>query len=79
MRAKNYSIVLVCLENDREIPVHSEPHDICFYPIEGSGTFTTGNEKVDLARGEMVFSSAGMPGRIKSKDRMVAPGMQEPN
>jgi len=31
---------------------------VCFYIVEGSGTFTVGDEKADLSAGEMVFAPA---------------------
>lgn len=49
LKTKNYNLVLVCLEANQEIPTRPEPYDVCFYIISGSGTFTVGNEQVDLS------------------------------
>jgi len=79
LKTRNYNLVLVCLESDQEIPPRPEPYDVCFYVVEGSGTFTVGNEKANLHRGEMVFAQAHVPRGIKSKERLVVLGIQEPH
>jgi quercetin dioxygenase-like cupin family protein len=79
LKTKNYNLALVCLEADQEIPTRPEPYDVCFYIISGSGTFTVGDEQVDLSSGEMLFAPANTPRGIKSKERMVLLGIQEPH
>jgi quercetin dioxygenase-like cupin family protein len=79
LKTKNYNLVLVCLEANQEIPSRQEPYDVCFYIISGSGTFTVGDEQVDLSSGEMLFAPANTPRGIKSKERMVLLGIQEPH
>jgi len=79
LKTKNYNIVLVCLDAEQEIPSRPEPYDVCFYVVKGFGTFTVGNEKADLSSGQMVFAPANMARGMKSKERMVVLGIQEPH
>jgi len=79
LKTKNYNLVLVCLEANQEIPSRLEPYDVCFYIISGSGTFTVGDKQVDLSKGEMLFAPADTPRGIKSKERLVLLGIQEPH
>jgi quercetin dioxygenase-like cupin family protein len=79
LKTRCFNLVLVCLERDQEIPPRPEPYDVCFYIIEGSGTFTVGDEKTDLSAGEMVFTPANVSRGIKCKEQMVVLGVQEPH
>jgi len=47
--------------------------------VEGSGTFTVGDEKADLSAGEMVFAPANISRGIRCKEQMVVLGIQEPH
>ncbi|MEM0217122.1 MAG: hypothetical protein QW612_06245 [Candidatus Bathyarchaeia archaeon] len=47
--------------------------------VESSGTFTVGNEKAELSSGQMVSVPANLARGIKSKERMVVLGIQEPH
>ena len=76
-KTKWFNIVLVCLESGQEIPTRPEPYDVCFYVIDGNGTFTVGNEQVDLSRGNMIFAPANMARGIRSKERLSILGIQE--
>ncbi|MBX5320420.1 MAG: cupin domain-containing protein [Candidatus Bathyarchaeota archaeon] len=79
LRTKNYNIVLVCLDAGQEIPSRPEPYDVCFYVVEGSGTFTVDCEKAELSSGQMVFVPANVARGMKSKEHMVVLGIQEPH
>ncbi len=79
LKTRNYNLVLVCLDVGQEIPSRPEPYDVCFYVVEGSGTFTVGKEKADLSSGQMVFVLANVARGIRSKERMVVLGIQEPH
>jgi quercetin dioxygenase-like cupin family protein len=79
LKTTNYNLVLVCFEADQQVPPRPEPYDVCFYIINGSGTFTVGDEQVDLSSGEMLFAPANTSRGIKSKERMVLLGIQEPH
>jgi len=77
IKTKNFNVVLICLESNQEIPSHPEPYEVCFYIIDGSGTFTVGKEKYDLAKGNMIFAPANVARGIKSKERLTLLGIQE--
>lgn len=77
LKTRNFNVVLICLESDQEIPSRPEPYDVCFYIIDGNGTFTVGNEKVDLTKGNMIFAPANTARGIKSKERLIVLGVQE--
>jgi quercetin dioxygenase-like cupin family protein len=79
LKTRCFNLMLVCLERGQEIPSRPEPYDVCFYVVEGSGTFTVGNDKADLSAGEMVFAPANVSRGIKCKERMVVLGVQEPH
>jgi quercetin dioxygenase-like cupin family protein len=72
-----FNIVLVCLETGQEIPPRSEPYDVCFYVIDGEGTFTVGNREAQLTAGSMVFAPANASRGIKSAKRLSILGVQE--
>jgi hypothetical protein len=52
-KTRCFNLVLVCFDRGQEIPPRPEPYDVCFYVVEGSGTFTMGYEKADLSAGEI--------------------------
>jgi len=76
-KTKMFNVVLVCLETGQEIPSRPEPYDVCFYIIEGQGTFTIGNKQMDLKEGSMTFAPANVARGIKSIDRLTILGIQE--
>lgn len=78
-KTKWFNIVLVCLESGQEIPSRPEPYDVCFYVIDGSGTFTVGNEQVDLRHGGAIFAPANVARGIKSTQRLIILGIQQPH
>lgn len=77
LKTSNFNIVLICLETGQEVPSRPEPYDVCFYVIEGSGTFTVGNEKIELSQGKMIFAPANVARGIKSTKRLSIIGIQE--
>lgn len=74
-----FNIVLICLESGQEIPVRPEPYAVCFYVVDGKGTFTVGNEQVELSRGGLIFAPANEARGIKSLERLTLLGIQEPH
>ena len=74
-----FNIVLVCLETGQEIPSRPEPYDVCFYVIDGKGTFTVGDEQIAVGQGSMVFAPANVARGIKSTQRLTILGMQQPH
>ena len=76
-KTRMFNIVLVCLETGQEIPPRPEPYDVCFYVIEGEGTFTIGDEETHLKGGSMIFAPANVARGIKSARRLSILGIQE--
>ena len=76
-KTKMFNIVLVCLETGQEIPPRPEPYDVCFYVMEGQGTFTVGNKQTELKAGSMIFAPANVARGIKSIERLSILGIQE--
>ena len=79
LKTSNFNIVLICLETGQEIPSRPEPYGVCFYVISGKGTFSVGNEKVELTDRNMVFAPAGEARGIKSIERLTLLGIQDPH
>jgi quercetin dioxygenase-like cupin family protein len=79
LKTRSFNLVLVCLDRGQEIPPRREPYDVCFYIVEGSGTFTVGDEKAGLSAGEMVFAPANVSRDMKCKEQLVVLGVQEPH
>jgi len=79
LKTKSFNVVLICLESGQEIPSRPEPYEVCFYIIDGSGTFSVGEEKHDLSKGNMIFVPANTARGIKSKERLTVLGIQEPH
>ena len=76
-KTRMFNIVLVCLEAGQEIPPRPEPYDVCFYVIEGEGTFTIGDRREGLKAGSMTFAPANVARGIKSTQRLTILGIQE--
>jgi quercetin dioxygenase-like cupin family protein len=76
-KTRMFNIVLVCLEAGQEIPPRPEPYDVCFYVIEGEGTFTIGDRREDLNAGSMALAPANVARGIKSTQRLTILGIQE--
>lgn len=72
-----FNVVLVCLEAGQVIPPRPEPYDVCFYVMEGKGTFTVGDERKDLKGGSIIFVPANVARGIKSIERLTILGIQE--
>jgi len=79
LKTKNYTLALISLNVDQEIPVHPEPYDVCFYVVDGAGAFTVGDEQVELSSGELVYAPANVPRGIKSKEPLILLGIQGPH
>ena len=79
LKTRNFNVVLICLEASREIPSRPEPYAVCFYVIDGKGTFTVGNQKVELTRGGMIFAPADEARGILSVERLTLLGIQDPH
>jgi quercetin dioxygenase-like cupin family protein len=79
LKTSSFNLVLICLEAGQEIPSRPEPYGVCFYAIDGKGTFTLGNEQVELTRGGLIFAPANEARGILSKERLTSLGIQDPH
>ena len=77
LKTGNFNVALICLETGQEIPSHPEPYGVCFYVINGKGTFTVGSEQFELASGEMIYAQANEARGIQSKERLTLLGIQD--
>ena len=77
LKTSNFNIVLICLETGQEIPSRPEPYAVCFYVVDGKGTFTVGTERVELNRGSLIFAPANEARGIKSIERLTLLGIQD--
>jgi len=76
-KTKMFNIVLVCLETGQEIPPRPEPYNVCFYVIEGQGTFTVGDTQTELNAGSMIFAPANITRGIRCTKQLSILGIQE--
>lgn len=79
LKTSNFNVVLICLEAGQEIPSRPEPYGVCFYVIDGKGTFTVGGEQFELTRGGLIFAPAIEARGILSKERLTLLGIQDPH
>ena len=79
LKTSNFNIVLICLDTGQEIPSRPEPYAVCFYVVDGKGTFTVGTERVELERGGLIFAPADEARGIKSIERLTLLGIQDPH
>lgn len=79
LKTSHFNMALICLETGQEIPSRPEPYAVCFYVIEGKGTFTVGNEQIELNRGGLIFAPADEARGIRSTERLTLLGIQDPH
>ena len=77
LKTRSFNLVLICLETGQEIPPRPEPYEVCFYVIEGQGTFTVGDKQAELNAGSMIFAPANVARGIKSAKRLSVLGIQQ--
>jgi quercetin dioxygenase-like cupin family protein len=75
-KGDSFNLALICLNKGQEIPVHAEPYDVFFLVMDGKGMFTIGDEQIEMEKGSMIFSPAGLRG-IKCEENLVIFGIQE--
>jgi quercetin dioxygenase-like cupin family protein len=75
-KTSNFNVVQNCLEAGQEIPSRPEPYGVCFYVIDGKGTFTVGSEQFNLARGGLIFAPATKSRGILCLERLTLLGIQ---
>jgi quercetin dioxygenase-like cupin family protein len=79
LKTSNFNIVLICLDNNQEIPSRPEPYAVCFYVIDGKGMFTVGKEQFELSSGGMIFVPANEARGILSREKLTLLGIQDPH
>ena len=79
LKTSNFNVAMICLDAGQEIPPHTEPYGVCFYVINGKGSFTVGNEHVELTSGKMIFAPANEMRGILSIERLTLLGIQDPH
>ena len=79
LETSNFNIVLICLETGQEIPSRPEPYAVCFYVVDGKGTFSVGTEQIELSRGNLIFVPANEARGILSRERLTLLGIQDPH
>ncbi len=79
IESKNFTVALVCLDSEQEIPIHPEPYGACFYVISGKGIFTIGKEQFELSEGQMIFAPANETRAIKSIEPLRMIGIHDPH
>ena len=55
VKSGKFNMVLVCLEENQEIPPHPEPYGVAFIVLEGEGIFTTNDGEYTLKKNVMIF------------------------
>jgi quercetin dioxygenase-like cupin family protein len=79
LKTDNFNVVLICLETGQEIPSRPEPYGVCFYVIDGKGTFTIGDEQFKLAKGALVLAQANESRGILCTEKLTLLGIQDPH
>ena len=79
LKTSNFNVVLICLETGQKIPSRPEPYGVCFYVIDGKGTFTVGSEQFELAKGGLIFAPANESRGILCLERLTLLGIQDPH
>lgn len=77
--SKNFTVAMICLESEQEIPLHPEPYGACFYVISGKGVFTIGKQQFELSTGNMIFAPADEVRAIKCVEKLVIMGIHDPH
>ncbi len=79
LKTSNFNVVLICLEEGQEIPSRPEPYSVCFYVIDGKGTFTIGSEQYEAVKGGLIFVPATKSRGIRCLERLTLLGIQDPH
>jgi quercetin dioxygenase-like cupin family protein len=81
-RGEHMLVGLNCLEPGQKQDTHAHAgSDKFYFVLEGSGTFTVGDEEKESAEGSLVFAPAGVPHGVVNNSRTrlsllvaIAPG-----
>lgn len=79
LKTSHFNVVSIYLETGQEIPSRPEPYGVCFYVISGRGVFSVGSEQCELTGGNMIYVPAGESRGIRSIERLILIGIQDPH
>ncbi len=77
LQSKKFNIVLVCLEQNQEIPPHPEPYAVFFLVLEGKGIFTSSTGTYELRKNSSIYLKADEIRGIKCVEKLVVLGVQD--
>ncbi len=79
LKTGNFNIVTVYLGNNQEILPHPEPYAVFFLVLQGSGIFTKESKTFSLQKGSGIYYEKNEVRGIKSNDKLVLLGVQDPH
>jgi len=79
LKADEFTIGLVSLDEGQEIEPHPEPYAVFFLVLEGVGKFTTSEGTVELTAGDGLYLDSGEQRGIRCTDALTILGVQEPH
>ena len=79
LNTKDFNVAVVSLEKEEEIPPHPENYAVFFYVLQGIGVFTTKEGEYTLKKGSCIYYEKNGLRGIRSKERLVLLGIQEPH
>ena len=71
-QSEHTRVLLVCLEPEQFIPVHSPAVDLTVVVLEGEGTLVVGEREESIGPGGIAFAPAGTARGLKAATRLVA-------
>ncbi|MFW5905810.1 MAG: cupin domain-containing protein [archaeon] len=71
-----FHVGIVTLAAGQEILPHPEPYTVFFYVLEGAGTFTGGDETIELAEGDGLYLDHGERRGIRCSEPLTILGIQ---
>jgi quercetin dioxygenase-like cupin family protein len=77
MKTAGSNIVLVCLENGQEIPLHPEPYAVVFVVLQGEGVITAGAVEHPVRPHHLVSVKKDENRGIRCDQKMVILGIRE--
>ena len=74
-----FNIVIVYLGKNQEITPHPEPYAVYFLVLQGSGIFTTKQGKFSLQKDSSIYYAKNELRGIKSNEKLILLGVQDPH
>ena len=59
-RSENAELVHLSMKSGEQIPPHSNPFDVVFYVLEGSGKISVELEQKDVSKDNVLYVKAGL-------------------